>query len=78
MTKEIFDIKKACEAQARFVKEKDWPYFAPSDGVCYDCRNNIYRKIKHESGKYYSGYSVEVASSTLITGCPHCHYSYCE
>uniref|UniRef100_A0A6M3L165 Uncharacterized protein n=1 Tax=viral metagenome TaxID=1070528 RepID=A0A6M3L165_9ZZZZ len=78
MEKETFDIKLACDAQAKFIKEKSYPYFAPSDGRCYNCRRNIYGQITSEDGKYTSGYSVERASTSLITGCPHCHYSYCE
>lgn len=66
---ETFDIKKACEAQRKFVKEHDYHHFAPDDGICYDCGRNIYG---------LNGYSVERASSKLITGCPFCHYSYCE
>lgn len=71
-----FDVQKACEAQTKFVKEHDYPYFAPGNGVCYSCRRNIYREEKN--GNYSSGITVEKASSELITGCPHCHYSYCE
>jgi hypothetical protein len=66
---EIFDIEKACEAQRKFVKEHDYPHFAPGNGICYNCRRNIYGQ---------NGYSVERASLILITGCPFCCYSYCE
>ena len=45
--------------------------FAPSDGKCYRCNNNIY-----ENTSTTSGYSVERASREMITGCPHCHYSF--
>lgn len=76
MKQETFDIKASCEAQAKLCKEKNYPHFAPTDGVCYDCNRNIYRQIDH--GGYKTGISVEMAGKTLITGCPHCHYSYCE
>jgi len=76
MKTETFDIKLACEAQAKFVKEKGYPHFAPSTGRCYDCGRNIYQQII--SDQWSSGYSVERASSELITGCPHCHHSYCD
>ena len=78
MKTETFDVKIACEAQAKYVKEKEYPHFAPTSGRCYDCGRNIYLKIESSNGKYSSGYSVERASSELITGCPHCHHSYCE
>lgn len=76
MEKETFDVKLACEAQAKYVKEKGYPHFAPTSGRCYDCGRNIYSQIVN--GDYKSGYSVERASSELITGCPHCLRSYCE
>jgi len=72
---ETFDVQKACEAQKAYCKEKDYPHFAPGNGSCYNCHRNIYTQW---GDKYKSGYSVERASSELITGCPHCHYSYCE
>jgi len=73
---ETFDIHRACEAQKKICKENGWPHFAPLFGRCYRCNRNIYQQIDH--GEWKSGYSVEKASSDLITGCPHCHYSYCE
>jgi hypothetical protein len=73
---ETFDIQKACEAQRKYVTGKGYPHFAPLNGSCFNCSTNIYKQEVH--GNYKSGYSVEKASSTLITGCPHCHYSYCE
>ena len=72
-----FDVKKSCEAQTALCKEKDYPHFAPMDGRCYNCNYNIYAEINHGNG-YKSGHSFERASTELITGCPHCHISYCE
>jgi len=69
MKTETFDSKKACDAQAKLCKEKDYPHFAPSDGRCYSCNRQIYSE---------GGWSVEKASKSLITGCPFCCYSYCE
>lgn len=77
MKTETFDIKLACEAQTKYANEKDYPHFAPVSGRCYECHHNIYQQIDQGSG-YKSGYSVERAATELITGCPHCHISYCE
>jgi len=76
MENQTFDSVKACEAQAKLCKENNFPHFAPLSGVCYKCGRNIYRQI--ENAGYKSGHSIEKASSELITGCPHCHISYCE
>jgi len=73
---ETFDVKLSCEGQAKLCKEKGYPHFAPLDGRCYNCKMNIYKL--DTSMKWPSGISVERATSTLVTGCPHCHYSYCE
>jgi hypothetical protein len=69
MKPETFDIKKACEAQTKLCKEKDYPHFAPMDGRCYECNQNIYKE---------GGRSIEYATTHLVTGCPWCHISYCE
>ena len=72
----MFDVKEAIKAQEKLCIEKGYPHFAPYDGVCYRCGKNIYKPI--EKGKYIRGITVERAGSELITGCPHCKYSYCE
>ena len=76
MENEKFDIAEAVKGQKEYQLAKDFPDFAPADGKCWNCGRNIYSPIKN--GKHTSGYSVERASTTLITGCPHCHRSYCD
>ena len=65
-----YDSIKARQAQEKYCEEHNPPHFAPASGVCWRCGNNIYYGQR--------GISVEKAGSTLITGCPHCHWSYCE
>jgi hypothetical protein len=76
MEKETFDVQASIKAQNEHCKTTGDPHFAPSDGKCYNCGNQIYKQIDHGNG-YLSGIPLERASS-LVTGCPHCHYSYCE
>lgn len=73
---ETFDVNKAAKAQKELQNSKRYPSFAPSDGVCFICKKNIYKQIDH--GKWKTGISVEKAATSLITGCPHCHWSYCD
>lgn len=68
-----YNIDDATKAQARYCKVNNYPHFAPYDGICYRCHKNIYT----ESDGHH-GISVENAGTHLITGCPHCHYSFCE
>lgn len=79
---ETFDTVKAIEAQAKLCSEKGYPHFAPRNGVCWKCNRQIYQsaKMKSFSGIEIEkpGISVERASRELITGCPHCNWSYCE
>lgn len=76
---ESYDKIKAIEGQIKHCKEKGYPYFAPNDGVCWDCNQQIYSEGKSRwSGRISKGISVERASSELITGCPHCNRSYCD
>ena len=81
VTKQTYDRRKASEAQAKYCETDGYPRFAPSDGLCWGCHRNIYDKVKHimsNGESYYTGITVEGAGSYLITGCPHCHRSYCD
>ncbi len=66
MKKEPTQNEKA-KAQRKYCKDTKQPLFAPRWGTCWRCHKNIYDRI-----------SMEKASSEMITGCPHCHYSFCE
>lgn len=61
------DVRKAIATQKQYCKEHEAPHFAPEDGFCHSCGKQI----------YVNGYEDRV-SSELITGCPHCHRSYCD
>ena len=83
---EHFNTREAIAAQRKYCEEKGFPHFAP-ESKCYRCHKDIYEQIEHEKrdwetgqviGHYTTGISVERAGSELITGCPHCCYSYCD
>ena len=76
MKTETFNPTEACAAQAKYCQVNLYPHFAPGNGKCHSCGKNIYTKIEH--GDYSSGISVESAGKSHITGCPHCHRSYCD
>lgn len=67
------EIKQACADQAALCKEMGYPNFAPLDGRCYRCYNNVYQDIERD-GRIVKGYS----GKEHVTGCPHCHRSYCD
>lgn len=91
-----FNTSKAITAQKKYCEEHGAPHFAPHDGICFVCNQNIYENLhgyseRMKGGRYqfihtnpdsekgrYSGVSVEKASQELITGCSHCHRSYCD
>ena len=77
---ETYNVTQALIAQENYCETKGCPHFAPYDGVCFSCHRQIYAPIEHEyrSQKWKSGYSVEYASSHLVTGCPHCSSSYVD
>ena len=54
-------------AQHGYCKEREYPMFAPGGGQCYSCGKQIYDKL-----------SWKIASEGHITGCPHCHRSFCD
>lgn len=72
---ETFNPEDANAAQVRYCNENKAPHFAPTS-KCYDCHKSIYEQI--DPGTYKTGISVERAGRGLITGCPHCHHSYCD
>lgn len=72
---ETFDPGKANVAQIKYCREHNYPHFAPT-GRCWRCGKNIYEK--HEINGCVHGISVERASRELITGCPHCCWSFCD
>lgn len=72
-----YDPKAAAAAQATYCETEEIPMFAPADGVCYRCGRNIFLPTNGSHGAVY-GITVEEAGSTLITGCPHCNYSFVE
>lgn len=77
-TEEIFDPEKAHNAQVAYCREKMYPHFAPSDGKCWRCRQNIYLPGKNRNWYQSLGINVERAGREIITGCPHCNWSFCE
>lgn len=75
---EHFNVSDSTAAQKRYCEEKSYPHFAPESGICWKCNQQIYAEGKNRSGNLSKGISVEQAGSELITGCPHCNWSYCE
>lgn len=57
------EIEAAIKAQQEYCTKNKLPQFAPPSGICWSCRRQIYEV---ESG------------NSLVTGCPHCHWSYCD
>ena len=66
------DVRFAIAAQEKYCKDSHDPLFAPEDGFCHSCGKQIYADIHHSRG-YQNR-----APNELITGCPHCHRSYCD
>ena len=55
--------EKLIEAQIKYCEEKDYPFFAPKDGYCWHCRENIV---------------TDKWTTEHITSCPRCSRSYCD
>ena len=77
--------KKQAENIAKLAKKypNDWFYanemkkpeyertgFTPVDGKCWRCGRNI------AGGE--NGITLKKLGDYIITGCPHCNYSFCE
>lgn len=66
-------VRDCIEAQAKYCKDQQAPHFAPEDGFCWSCGNQIYADAGRSHGR-----DISYASTELVTGCPHCHRSYCD
>ena len=71
------EIYKCAANQRKVWEETNLPEFASISGACYKCGRNIYQnyELTNYNGKYIS-YGFD--GKELITGCPHCHYSFCS
>jgi hypothetical protein len=72
----VYDVQQSIANQKKRIEEGKCPDFAPSNGICYSCRRQIYSPITQPSGRV-TGVDVESAKY-LVTGCPHCNRSYCD
>jgi hypothetical protein len=72
-----YNIIKSVLAQKKYCEEHGFPRFAPQDGCCWKCQNNIYvSRVNPDLGvTITTGISVEEAGKHLVTGCPQCHAS---
>ena len=74
-----YNISEAIKAQEQFCDKNEYPRFAPDNGICWDCHQNIYSENgRTRYGKKTHGISVESAGHYLLTGCPFCSRSYCD
>lgn len=60
-------------SQIKFCKDHKKLVFIPWDSRCYSCGKNIF--ADYDGSK---GYPLDRAGSQLITGCPHCHRTFCD
>ena len=73
-----YNVAEAEAAQEKYCETHGAPMFAPQGGYCPSCGWNIYMPDRIRGGVCYGGYSVPEAGATLITGCPHCHATFCD
>ena len=46
-----YDVERARQAQKKLCEEKGYPDFAPSNGVCWACKKNIYEPLGRKRGQ---------------------------
>lgn len=56
-------IQECIKRQYDVCHKERVPHFAPANGICIRCKRQIYQVVD---------------GSKFITGCPLCHYSYCD
>ena len=87
-----YDKNKSVIAQDEYCEQNDKPHFAPYTGTCYRCHRNIYKPqgwraedygsvpvpFYSDQADYITGITTEEAGRKLVTGCPHCHMTFCD
>lgn len=81
-----YNIAQSVKAQIEYCNTKGAPHFAPRGGNCWKCNQNIYTPLTRkrklfstgELVDYTTGITVGMATTELVTGCPHCNRSYCD
>jgi len=64
--------------QTKYCLTNNLTMSAPSGGICPNCRKSIYKDYERMTIGVSSGYTLDEASSTHITQCPHCMYVFKE
>ena len=73
VVKSDIEINECISDQVQLCKEKDYPHFAPKSGRCWKCNRIIYQNYIID-GRVRNGET----GKEFVTGCPHCHSSYCD
>ena len=71
--KSIEELNECAKKQREYCKSSGDPHFAPDSGRCWKCGKNVYQNYEIDE-RIHKGESGE----ELVTGCPHCHRSYCD
>jgi hypothetical protein len=69
---DLYDVTESINLQQLFCINAAIPNFAPIDGNCYSCKNNIYLPLVKP------GITTAKAGSEHITGCPHCNKTFLD
>ncbi len=72
------ELENCKESQRKIIKERSWPFFAPSDGICFKCHKNIYQNYEYSDLNGNDSISYGYDGKEPITGCPHCNRSFCD
>lgn len=80
-----YNIQTAKNAQRNYCESNGFPHFAPENGRCWYCQNNIYELYTTQRRGFFNdlyesktGITVKEAGESLVTGCPHCSRSYVD
>lgn len=71
------ELQKCKDNQIKLWDEKGYPHFASVTGRCFKCHKDVYQNYvlgTHWEPRISYGHD----GKTLVTGCPHCHKSFCD
>ena len=62
--------KSKYEIYRDWCRSRELPCFVPPSGKCFACRRDVFEDTEHTAGYPETG--------EFITGCPHCHRTFCD
>ncbi|MEJ2023459.1 MAG: hypothetical protein P8Y00_00275 [Deltaproteobacteria bacterium] len=81
-----YDVDESIKNQKDYCESTGYPHMAPPDGICSNCRMQIYSAVHHEPTDFQRSFGMlkwttgisTAESKMLVNSCPHCRHSFIQ